>query len=75
MQDDQENFYQTSVFACVSVTEPEELVDRDLTNLLQFIKKLSAPPMENLKERMIEFGEYTRHKTLIWDMDETLIHS
>ena len=23
----------------------------------------------------MEFGEFTRHKTLIWDMDETLIHA
>ena len=24
--------------------------------------------------RLLEFGELTRHKTLIWDMDETLVH-
>ena len=24
---------------------------------------------------MLEFGEITRHKTLIFDLDETLIHS
>ena len=28
-----------------------------------------------MKGRYVEFGEFTRHKTLIWDMDETLIHA
>jgi hypothetical protein len=33
------------------------------------------PPDSDLKERLVDFGEFTRHKTLIWDMDETLIHA
>jgi len=57
------------------VKEPEDLIDRDLLNLLSFIKKLQAPSDGEVRARGIEFGEVTRYKTLIFDLDETLIHS
>lgn len=44
-------------------------------NLLGYIKSLPVPSDAEIVERQVEFGEFTRHKTLIWDMDETLIHS
>jgi hypothetical protein len=57
------------------VKEPEDLIDSDLLNLLSFIKRLSKPTEEEINSKKIEFGEITRYKTLIFDLDETLIHS
>lgn len=74
-EEDTENYYQTSVTACTVIKEPEQLIDKDLINLLSFIKKLPIPHESELKDKLVEFGEFTRHKTLIWDMDETLIHA
>ncbi len=45
------------------IKEPEDLIDKDLINLLSYIKRLPKP-----SEEMI-------HKTLVFDLDETLIHS
>ena len=50
------------------------MIDKDLINLLSYIKRLPRPSEEEIAGRLIEFGELTRHKTLIWDMDETLVH-
>ena len=33
------------------------------------------PTLEELKPKMVYFGEVTHQKTLILDMDETLIHA
>jgi hypothetical protein len=57
------------------VKEPEDLIDKDLLNLLAFIKRLSEPTEAQIMEKSLEFGEISRHKTLIFDLDETLIHS
>ena len=57
------------------VKEPEDLVDRDLLSLLSFIKGLKLPTEEQIQLKRVEFGEVTRFKTLIFDLDETLIHS
>ena len=47
----------------------------DLINLLKFIRKISVPSDASVESKHIKFGEVTRHKTLIFDLDETLIHS
>jgi len=70
-----ENHYQSSIIQCTVIKEPEQLIDKDLMNLLGFIKSLPVPSEAVLAEKQVLFGEFTRHKTLIWDMDETLIHS
>lgn len=57
------------------VKEPEDLVDRDLINLLAFIKRLHKPTEAEIASKSLEFGDLSRHKTLIFDLDETLIHS
>lgn len=57
------------------VKEPEDLVDKDLINLLAFIKRLTMPTDADIATKTLEFGELSRHKTLIFDLDETLIHS
>jgi len=74
-EEDTENHYTTSIVNCTTVSEPEQLIDKDLMNLLSFIKTLPMPEMSALKDKCVEFGDYTRHKTLIWDMDETLVHT
>ena len=44
-------------------------------NLLNYIRNLRAPTLEEIKKKELSFGEITRQKTLIFDLDETLIHS
>jgi hypothetical protein len=46
MENDKENYYQTSVMACATIKEPEQLIDKDIMNLLSFIKKLKVPTDE-----------------------------
>jgi len=42
--------------------------------LLSYIKRLPIPSLEEIAPKSVDFGELTRHKTLIWDLDETLVH-
>lgn len=37
--------------------------------------KLEPPTPEEVEAKSVKFGEYTRQKTLIFDLDETLINS
>lgn len=60
---------------CTSIKKPEELIDKDLINLLSFIKRLPDTSSEEIQSKSVEFGELIRHKTLIWDLDETLVHA
>ena len=39
------------------------------------MKKFPLPKEAQIKERAISFGPNKRMKTLIFDMDETLIHA
>jgi len=75
LDDDGEDYYSQSIIVSAMVKEPEDLVDRDLINLLNFIKRLKMPSEAEISEKGLEFGEVSRHKTLIFDLDETLIHS
>lgn len=52
-----------------------ELVDSDIKNLLLSFDSLQRPTAEQIKELKVEFGTVDRQKTLILDMDETLIHA
>ena len=74
-EEDTENHYSASIVACTVISEPEQLIDGDLMGLLTFIKTLPVPEFSDLKDKLVEFGDYTRHKTLIWDTDETLVHT
>lgn len=42
--------------------------------MLSYIKRLPIPSLAEIALKSVEFGELTRHKTLIWDLDETLVH-
>ncbi len=66
------DLYSQSLMVSAMVKEPEDLIDRDLINLLKYIKTIKIPENPSCK---VEFGEITRYKTLIFDLDETLIHS
>ncbi len=67
--------YSQSVLVSSMVKEPEDLIDRDLLNLLGFIKSLQLPSVDEIQAKAFEVGEITRYKTLILDLDETLIHA
>ncbi len=54
---------------------PEELIDKSLTGLLQKMRGFPPSTEAQIEERAVTFGESQRHKTLIFDMDETLIHA
>lgn len=73
--DDDGDLYLTSIMALNEVRAPEDLIDQDLLGLLTFIKTLSKPSDDELINRQVSFGDPTRHKTLIFDLDETLIQS
>ena len=75
LDDDTEDYYTHSIIVSAGCKEPEDLIDMDLMNLLSFIKKLKIPSEKEVQEKAVEFGEFTRYKTLIFDLDETLIHS
>jgi TFIIF-interacting CTD phosphatase-like protein len=55
--------------------DPQQLIDSELTQLLKICSEFPEPTEAQLKEKELEFGEKLRHKTLILDMDETLIHA
>jgi hypothetical protein len=75
LDDEAEDYYSQSIVVSAMVKEPEDLVDKDLINLLAFIKRLTPPSDAVIQSKALEFGELSRHKTLIFDLDETLIHS
>ena len=70
-----DDLYLSSVIAVTQVKAPEELVDTDLLNLLRLIKTLPLPTGDEISSKSVQFGDYTRYKTLIFDLDETLIQS
>ena len=51
------------------------LIDHDLISLLRFCLSLQRPSLEHLQTKRVEFGEVSRMKTLIFDLDETLVHA
>lgn len=53
----------------------EELVDRNMINLLRVCAMLTRPTPAEIEERKVTLGPPTRNKLLILDMDETLLHS
>jgi TFIIF-interacting CTD phosphatase-like protein len=62
-----------------AVTDPSKLIDLELVNLLKFCKDLqtkhrdSEDYQEDLMMKTLELGKKTKEKTLLLDMDETLI--
>jgi hypothetical protein len=44
----QENYYQTSIVSCTTIKRPEDLIDKDMINLLSYIKRLPDVPDEHL---------------------------
>jgi hypothetical protein len=73
--DEGEDMYTRSILLSTEIKEPEDLIDNDLWNMMKFIKKLKQPTEAEIKSKSLELGELLRHKTLIFDLDETLINS
>jgi hypothetical protein len=53
----------------------EELVDRNMINLLRVCTMLKKPTVEDIQQREVFLGPTDRSKLLILDMDETLLNS
>ena len=53
----------------------EHLIDKDTKALLRACSTLKQPSEEEIQKKKIKFGERTKLKTLVLDMDETMIHS
>jgi len=51
------------------------LIDKDLLGMMSFMNKMKQPSEEEISKKEVEFGDLTRHKLCIFDLDETLIHS
>lgn len=58
-----------------SIISYKDLIDNNLTELLNTMKHFPPPTEEQVKQRAVKFGPPKRMKTLIFDMDETLIHA
>lgn len=56
--------------------DPNTLVDDAMVNLLKACAHLKPPSAESIEKKKVMLGEGSRKmKTLILDMDETLIHA
>jgi len=53
----------------------DDLVDNEMIELLQVCKRLHCPKIEAIASKMINFGETTKTKVLILDMDETMLQA
>lgn len=54
----------------------DDLVDKEMIDLLQVCKRLHCPKIESLTSKMVCFGENpTKSKVLILDMDETMLQA
>jgi hypothetical protein len=49
--------------------------DPELFKIMKIITTFKPSEDAELVSKSVSFGEHTRHKTLILDLDETLIHS
>merc|ERR1712099_115399 len=58
-----------------SKKDVKNLVDKNMINLLKACSMLPRPSKDDIQARKVNFGTPFRQKTLILDMDETLIHS
>lgn len=72
---EERDFYSNSILISTEIKSHEDLVDEDLKNMLRYICRLELPKESEVNKRGVEFGEFTRHKTLVFDLDETLINS
>lgn len=54
----------------------DNLVDEEMISLLQTCKALHCPKLDNISDKFVNFGPNTEKKrTLILDMDETMLHA
>lgn len=55
----------------------DDLVDKEMINLLQVCRRLAQPHISEIKDKMYNMGpkDGTNKKVLILDMDETMLHA
>lgn len=53
----------------------DDLVDKELKELLKACKILDPPTAEEINSREVTLGELKRQKVLVLDMDETMLHA
>ena len=53
----------------------DDLVDKEMIELLQVCKRLHCPKIEAIASKMVNFGPTTKSKVLILDMDETMLQA
>jgi hypothetical protein len=53
----------------------DDLIDREMVDLLKVCSAFKQPSMDELAGKFVYFGEVTKSKVLVLDMDETLIHA
>lgn len=79
----EEDYLYANLLACQDDSNPksvkentvEALIDKDTKALLRACSHLRVPTIEEVAPKQVLFGEKTKLKTLILDMDETMIHS
>jgi hypothetical protein len=79
-EDDEEKLYQQIIQAQSSKETDkdkgiDDLVDKDMIDLLKVCSHFSCPSIDELSMKFVNFGQPTRQKVLVLDMDETLIHA
>jgi hypothetical protein len=53
----------------------DSLCDNETNNLLRLCNSFVPASFDDLMMMGVELGESSRHKTLIFDMDETMLHA
>jgi hypothetical protein len=53
----------------------DELCDNETNNLLRICNSFTPASFDDIMMNGVEFGDNQRHKTLVFDMDETLLHA
>ena len=57
-------------------THLDELVDKEMVQLLNVCQRLHCPRLDTLESKFVNFGPNPGNKkTLILDMDETMLHA
>jgi hypothetical protein len=75
-EEEDEDYYNKSLGAAdIGGKDPSELIDKPLIDLFRFTAKFVPPNLDYILKNSVEIGEVTRHKTLILDLDETLVHA
>eukprot|EP00347_Sterkiella_histriomuscorum_P021704 403333054 len=77
-EDDEDRVYQqilASQNSPQTVGQVDDLVDKETIDLLRVCARFKYPTEDEISNKFVNFGPRKRNKTLVLDMDETLIHA